>query len=88
MIDVNHGVVSLRRPTMHCVEMDAFSATSRLLKNSLLVGDRDVSPRIKHCKCLIRHSRVWTSAAPGALKKARKAFFNIQLGKTKMGKQR
>jgi len=33
---------------------------SRLLKNSLLERDRDVAPRIKHYKCLIRRSRVRT----------------------------
>jgi len=52
----------------------------RLLKNSLPARDGDFLPRIKHCKCLMRCSRVRTCAAPGALKNARKAFFNILLG--------
>ena len=50
-------------------------ATSRVLKNTLIARAKDGPPRIKHAKCLIRRSRVWTCAGLGALKKCRKALF-------------
>ena len=48
---------------------------NRLLKNSLLRRDMDVSPPISHCKRLIGRSRIRACTGSGALKKGRIALF-------------
>ncbi|MBS0456124.1 MAG: hypothetical protein JSS44_02165 [Proteobacteria bacterium] len=50
--------------------------SSRLLKNSLLMRSMDGSHANQTRKCLIWRSRVRACTGLGALKKARKPFFN------------
>jgi hypothetical protein len=51
------------------------AAADRVLENTLLARAMDGPPRIKHLECLMRRSRVRTSAGLGALKKCRTALF-------------